>query len=124
MYIYGIGVKGGYYTYMQKDVLFCYSVSMGPALIKYYYTPDSPPKGGFVQKTFFITPNILAALRVNDELRIGLEISYVVMAYHFDPAYTGINQYVVYNPAKDINALTSCAEFGFGVYWAFDEPKH
>jgi len=67
---------------------------------------------------------MLASYRVNNELRIGLELSYIFMSYKFDPAYTGINQYIVYDPAKDANAITTYFEWGFGVYWAFAEGKN
>jgi hypothetical protein len=124
MYMYSVGVKGGYYTFMQNDFLIVYSLSVGPTLIYYDYPPNPAPKGGFRQQSFFITPNWLAGYRVNNELRIGLEISYLINTYRFDPAYTGINQFINYNPSKDINTFTSYFEWGFGVYWAFAEPKN
>jgi hypothetical protein len=123
MYIYSGGGKFGYYTYMQHDFLFCYSIAFGPSLIKYVGAPDPAPKGGFIQSSFFMTPNVLASYRINDQLRIGLEASVVLTGYRFDPAYTGISQYIVYDPTKDINAVTTYIEWGFGVYWAFSEPK-
>jgi hypothetical protein len=122
MFIYNAGLKVGYYTYMQNDFLFCYSISLGPSLIQYTDAPSPAPKGGFKQESFFATPNILAAYRVNNELRIGLELSYSFMGYRFDPAYTGISQFIVYSPSN-INAITSYVEWGFGVYYAFAEPK-
>lgn len=125
MTMYNAGLKIGYYTYMQNDFLFCYSVSLGPTLILYDNAPNPAPKGGFKEQTFFATPDFLAGYRVNDELRIGVDISVLLLAYRFNPATTGIAQYLpaTYNPAKDNNALTTCVGLGFGLYWAFHEGK-
>lgn len=119
MTMYNIGVKAGYYTYMQNDFFFCYSLSAGPSLITYSSAPSSAAQ----QKSFFITPGMFAGYRINDELRVGVDIFCVILGYRFDPAYSGIAQYIIYNPAKDINGLTSCAGLGFGLYWAFREAK-
>lgn len=123
MFLYNVGVKFGYYTFMQKDFLFCYSISGGPTQIAFYDAPNPAPKGGFKEYSFFLTPNMLASYRVNNELRIGLELSYSLMGYHFDPALTGLDQYINnYNPAW-ANFLTMYFEWGFGLYYAFDEGK-
>jgi len=123
MFIYNVGLKIGYYTYMKNDFLLCYSVSIGPSLIKYTGALISPPKGGFNQQSFFTTPNVFAGYRVNNELRIGFDISYVFMGYRFNPAYIGISQAIEnYNPSY-ANAITSYFAIGFGVYYAFAETK-
>lgn len=121
MSIYNLGVKVGYYTYMQNDFLFCYSLSGGPSVVIYRNTKKSAPR----QQSFFVTPDILASYRVNNELRIGVSFSVVLSGVHFDPAYTGIDQYVngMYTAPKDISAITTCLGIGFGMYWAFDEAK-
>ena len=108
MTMYNVGVKMGYYTYMQRDFLFCYSLSGGPSLILYSNIPTPPPPtppGGFKQVSFFVRPDMLAAYRINDELRVGVDISVLLLGYRFDPTYSGIAQYIVYDPSKDINAL-------------------
>ncbi len=123
MFIYNAGVKFGYYTYMQNDFLFCYSLSGGPSEIVYYNAPNPAPKGGFRERSFFLTPNMLASYRVNNELRIGLELTYSFMGYKFDPKLTGLDQLLNdYNPAWANNPI-SYFEWGFGLYWAFDEGK-
>jgi len=123
MFVYNAGIKVGYYTFMQKDLLFVYSLSFGPSMIKYVGAPTPTPSA--YQTSIFMTPNVLASFRVNDELRIGIELSYMFNSYRFDPAYTGIAQFVngQYDPVKDITGITTYFEWGFGVYWAFAEAK-
>ena len=121
MSIYNAGIKIGYYTYMQQDFLFCYALSAGPSLIVYGQALQPAPR----QQSFFVTPNMLASYRVNDELRIGVDFSVLLLTYRFNPAYVGIAQYLPasYNPNKDNNGVTTCILAGFGLYWAFDEGK-
>jgi len=119
MTMYNVGIKLGYYTYMQNDFLFCYSLSAGPSMIVYADAPNYAPR----QISFFIRPDMLASYRINDELRVGVDISVMVIGTKFDPAYSGIAQYIIYNPSKDINSMTSCIGLGFGLYWAFLEGK-
>lgn len=125
MFIYNAGVKIGYYTYMQQDFLFCYSLSFGPSLLAYTNAAIPAPKGGFRAQTFFITPNVFIGYRINDELRVGADFSILCMGYQFNPSTIGIQDLLPasYNPAKDNNAITTCFEGGFGLYWAFDEGK-
>jgi len=125
MTMYNAGVKIGYYSYMQNDILFTYSLSAGPSLIIYGNAPNPAPKGGFREQTFFARPDLFAGYRVNDELRVGIDISVLILGYKFDPATTGIDQYVngLYTPPKDISTLTTCLGLGFGLYWAVDEAK-
>ncbi len=120
MLIFNAGLKIGYYTFMQNDFLFVYSISGGPSLITYNKTPNAAPKGGFKQNSFFITPNWLASYRVNNELRIGLDITVGVMGLKFDPAFTGLDKYI--GPIET-NTITTFWEWGFGLYWAFSEAK-
>lgn len=121
MTMYNVGVKMGYYTYMKNDFLFCYSLSAGPSLIIYSQTLIPASR----QESFFVTPDLLASYRINDELRVGVDISCVLLGYRFDPAYVGIANLLPgsYNPAKDNNGITSCIGLGFGLYWAFHEAK-
>jgi len=124
MIIYNAGIKMGYYTYMQNDFLFCYSISGGPSLITFSKAPKPAPKGGFKTTSFFITPNFLASYRVNNELRIGLDFTYGFMGYRFDPAWIGLDQM----EPPDYNTSWAKAnvmyfEWGFGIYWAFAEGK-
>jgi len=121
MTIYNVGVKLGYYTYMQNDFLFCYSISAGPSLIVFSQALIPAPR----LQSFFITPDFLASYRINDELRIGVDISCMLLGYKFDPAYIGVAYLLPasYNPAKDDNGITSCIGLGFGLYWAFHEAK-
>jgi len=109
---------------MQNDFLFCYSLSAGPSLIQYSNAYTAAPKGGFRQTSFFVTPNILAGYRVNNELRIGLELTYEFLDYRFDPALTGLDQKepVGYSTSW-ASAPTMYIEWGFALYWAFDEGK-
>jgi hypothetical protein len=123
MTLYDVGVKIGYYTYMQNDFLFCYSLSAGPSLIIYSDAVIPAPRGGFREQSFFARPEMLAGYRVNDELRVGIDISILLLGYHFNPATTGISEDINYDPSKDINGLTTCVGLGFGIYWAFDESK-
>jgi hypothetical protein len=120
MGVYNVGLKIGYYTFMQNDFLFCYSLSGGPSLIKYTNAPNPAPKGGFRATSFFITPSLLAAYRVNDQLRIGLELTYGFIGYRFDPNYTGLEQFI--GPVES-STITTYFEWGFGLYWAFSEVK-
>jgi hypothetical protein len=125
MTMYNIGAKIGYYSYMQNDFLFCYSISAGPSLIVYSDAPIPSPRGGFRVQSFFARPDILAGYRVNDELRVGIDISILMLGYRFDPSTTGITPYLPgsYDPSKDNNTLTTCISLGFGLYWAFHESK-
>ncbi len=123
MIVYNAGIKVGYYTYMQNDFLFCYSLSAGPSLIHYNNAYTPAPKGGFNEKSFFLTPNVLAGYRVNNELRIGLEVTYEFLGYKFDPALTGLDQKIFGYNTSWANAPTMYIEWGFGLYWAFDEGK-
>ena len=123
MILYNAGVKVGYYTYMQNDFLFCYSLSAGPSLIQYSNAYTPAPKGGFRETSFFLTPNFLASYRVNNELRIGLEITYTFLSYQFNPVLTGLDQKINgYDPSW-ASGPTMYIEWGFGLYWAFDEGK-
>jgi hypothetical protein len=119
MTIYNAGIKFGYYTYMQSDFFVCYSLSAGPSVIVYSDALIAAPR----QISFFIRPNMLACYRINDELRVGIDISVMLIGSKFDPAYSGIAQYIIYNPSKDINTMTSCVGLGFCFYWAFHEAK-
>jgi hypothetical protein len=121
MTMYNVGIKMGYYTYMQNDFLFCYSVSAGPSLVVFSQSLIPAPR----VMSFFLTPDMLASYRINDELRVGVDISCVLLGYKFDPAYVGIAALLPgsYNPAKDNNGITACIGLGFGVYWAFREAK-
>lgn len=124
MTMYNAGVKVGYYTYMQNDFLFSYSLGAGPSLILYSDAPNPAPKGGFREQSFFARGDMLIGYRVNDELRVGVDISFLLLGYRFDPATTGINQYIIYNPATDTRGLTTSVGLGFGLYWAFAEAKN
>jgi hypothetical protein len=121
MTMYNVGVKMGYYTYMQNDFLFCYSLSAGPSLIVFSDALIPAPR----LTSFFITPDFLASYRINDELRVGVDLSYVLVGYKFDPNYVGITSLLPgsYNEAKDTRGFTSCIGLGFGLYWAFSEAK-
>jgi hypothetical protein len=124
MFIYNAGLKFGYYTFMQHDFLFSYSLSLGPTLVVYLQNHPTPsPKGGYKQQTYFATPSMLASYRVNDELRVGIEFSYIILSYRYNPAYTGISQLIPdYNPSY-ANAPMSYFELGFGIYYAFAEGR-
>jgi hypothetical protein len=121
MTMYNAGIKLGYYTYMQNDFLFCYSISAGPSVI--VFSQALIPASRLI--SFFVTPDLLASYRINDELRVGVDISCLLLGYKFDPAYVGIAGLLPgsYNPAKDNNGITSCVGLGFGLYWAFHEAK-
>ena len=121
MTMYNAGIKFGYYSYMQDDIFFCYSLGAGPSMIIYSEALIPAPR----QISVFIRPDLLAAYRINDELRVGVDISLMLLASRFDPAYVGVAQYLPgsYNPAKDNNGITSCVGLGFGFYWAFLEGK-
>lgn len=120
MFIYNAGVKAGYYTYMQHDFLFCYSLCLGPSLITYTQSTPALPKNVSGQSSYFVAPNIMVGYRLNDELRIGLEASYILLPYRFDPGDLGLSQLVNYS-SRDTSAPTSYFEIGFGFYWAFAE---
>jgi hypothetical protein len=124
MFFYNVGVKIGYYTFMKNDFLFCYSLSGGPSEIVFFNAPNPAPKGGFREKSFFLTPNLLAAYRVNNELRIGLEITYAFLGYRYDPTLTGVQQYLDPYDPKWANFPVTYFEWGFGLYYAFKEEAH
>ncbi|HTB31625.1 MAG TPA: hypothetical protein VK808_06345 [Bacteroidia bacterium] len=123
MFIYNVGLKFGYYTYMQNDFLICYSLSAGPSESLYSNVPAPSPKGGFKQMSYFMTPNMLIAYRVNNELRIGLDVSIIFMTLRFNTDYLGISQLLPDYSPSDAEGITVCAQIGFGLYWAFDEGK-
>ncbi len=58
LFTYNAGVKVGYYTYMQHDFLFCYSVSAGPSLIAYTYPVIPAPK----QAVIFYNPEFTCSI--------------------------------------------------------------
>jgi len=123
MFVFNAGAKIGYYTFMQKDFLFCYSLSAGPSLIRYSHAILPAPNGGFQVTSFFIAPNVLLSYRVNNELRIGIDVTYSFLGYHFDPTLTGLDQELNgYTPAWSHDPVMY-VEWGFGLYWAFDEGK-
>jgi len=122
MFTYSVGAKIGYYSYMQRDFLISYSVSGGMSYIKFSSTPNSPPKGGFHYYSPFVTPNIFVGYRVNNELRIGLEFSYLFNFYTYDPYAIGIAQYIDPSPS-DVRGISTSFSWGFGVYEAFAEKK-
>jgi hypothetical protein len=108
---------------MQHDFLITYSLAAGMTYIKFSNVPASPePKGGFYKEAPFITPNFFVGYRVNNELRIGLEISYLFNFYTFDPHYLGLDKFIDYSPS-DLNGISTCFTWGFGVYEAFSEKR-
>ncbi len=123
MSVFNAGVKIGYYTFMQKDFLFCYSLSGGPSLVKYSHAILPSPKGGFQVTSFFVAPNMFIGYRVNNELRIGLDLTFNFMGYHFDPTLTGLDQTLPGYTDAWSHDPTMYFQWGFGLYWAFAEGK-
>ena len=122
MFTYAAGAKIGYYSYMQRDFFLSAFVSGGMSYIKFSNVPIAAPKGGFYKEAPFFTPGFFVGYRVNDELRIGLELSYIFNLYQFDPNFIGLENYRQYS-ASDIKGITTCFAWGFGVYCAFFEKK-
>lgn len=120
-FFYNAGLKVSYYSSEQNDWFFTASVVGGESWMVFNSVKGIPePKGGFNKQAIFFSPRICESLRVNDELRIGLEVSYYYVGYAFDPNYVGITQ--TYSSSQTSGA-TMFWGWGFSINYFLGKPK-
>lgn len=121
IFFYNAGLKISYYSSQAGNWLFCGSVTAGESFVEFTKVPVAPPPGGYGKQAFFFTPRICESYRVNEELFIGLEVSYSMYGYVFDPNYVGVTKSYSGN---QVGGNTSFLNWGFGIHYFIGKPKN
>jgi hypothetical protein len=115
------GLKLGYYSPMANDFLFCYSISAGEAFLLYQSVPiPNLHRAEIQQQSTFLAPTFMITYRVNDQLRIGIDLSADFLPYVFNPYTVGFNNYINYSGYNTSN-LTAIICWGFSAFYAFGQ---
>jgi hypothetical protein len=117
------GAKLAYYSSETNTWQFSCSVVVGESWLSFTKMPDSlkAPPGGFGKQAVFFSGRVFEGYKVNDELRIGLEVTYTMYNYTFDPAYVGIA--TEYTNAQK-SGTTSFIGWGFALHYLLGKPQH
>jgi len=118
-----VGAKLAYYSSEASTWQFSCSVTVGESWLTFTKMPDTlkAPPGGFGKQAIFFCGRIFEGYKVNDELRIGLEVTYSYYNYTFDPAYVGVS--TEYSSAQKSGG-TSFIGWGFGLHYFLGKPQH
>jgi len=113
-------LKLAYYSAQNKDWFFSGSIAAGPSILFFTNVPDPVPPQGESKHAIFVCPRICESLRVNDELRIGLEMSYTYESYAFDPTYVNLQQTY---PSSQTKGASTFLGWGFNLIYFIGKPK-
>src|ERR1700722_9175027 len=115
MFFYDLGAKLSYSSSQSNNLIFSCSLTAGESWIEFNrMPPNSPPPSahGYGKNGIFFSPRVFEGYKVNDQLIIGVEITYTNVNYIFNPEYVGI-------PTQYTNAqqsgTTSFIGWGFGL---------
>ena len=119
MFFYNAGLKLAYYGSELNTWFFSGSLVVGKSLMLFNHVSGIPtPSGGFKKEATFFCPRVSESLKVNDELRIGLEITFTYVAYKFDPLYINLTTQT-YPPGGPCTFLG----WGFNLNYFIGKPK-
>jgi hypothetical protein len=119
IFYYGGGIKLGFYSAQNGDWLFNFAVVAGESFVSYTNAQYPTPTPGTGNEPF-ISPRICESYKVNDNLFIGLEVTYTMYTYSFDPMYLGIQ--TSYTP-KQLSGTTGLIGWGFGLHYLVGKAK-
>ena len=122
LFAYNAGLKVSYYSDESGDWFFSASITAGGSWLAYNKLPANGPmtEAQLSKKVFFLNPCIRESLKVNDELRIGLEIMYSYYPYNFSPYNVGITQ--TYSDSQLSGPMTYLA-WGFNLTYFLGRAK-
>lgn len=120
-FFYNLGAKVSYYSSQSADWFFSASVVAGESWMLINKVQGIPePPGGFKSQAFFLSPRISESLRVNDQLRIGLELTYNYYNYTFDPTSLGITKQY---SGSQTSGNTTLIGWGFNITYFLGKSK-
>ena len=119
MFMYQGGAVFGYHTTMAKDFMTSITLFAGEAIINY----TSAPIHIKASEPTFETLSLSEGYVVDDDLRIGFEVSFTSINYTFDPYAIGINNAGISFEPSDVKSPTMYFSWGLGIYWGFGKGK-
>ena len=122
LFFYSVGAKLSYYSSQNNDWLFSFSLVAGQSWLFYTKVSDSAakPPGGFKKQALFFCPRICESLRVNSHLKIGVELTYTLYNYTFNPQYIGIMQSYT---KQQTSGTTTLFGWGFSITYFLGKPQ-
>ncbi len=119
IYFYNPGLKISYNSSEINLWYFSGSLVAGPSIL--YFTNIPGLNHGVESKSYFVSTRISEALKVNDELRVGLEISLLLEGYAFHPIDVNLG---VNDPPSETSASSLFFGWGFNVTYFLGKAKH
>jgi hypothetical protein len=124
MFFYNLGAKLAYSSSQSNNLIFSCSLTAGESWIEFNRMPaNAPPPSahGYGKNGIFFSPRVFEGYKVNDQLIIGVEITYTYVNYTFNPEYVGIT--TQYTNAQQSGA-TSFIGWGFGLQYLLGKAEH
>jgi hypothetical protein len=119
MFTYLGGLDFGYHTTMAKDFMTSITLFAGEAVINY----TSAPIHIKASEPTFETISLMEGYTVDEDLRIGFEVTFTSINYTFDPYAIGINNAGISFEPSDIKSPMTYFSWGLGIYWGFGKGK-
>lgn len=92
-FFYNVGAKLSFYSSQSADWFFSFSIVAGESWMLTNKVQGIPePPGGFKSQAVFFSPRVSESIKVNPQLRVGLEVSYNYYNYIFNPTSLGITR--------------------------------
>ncbi len=114
MFLYMGGVRLGYHSSTKNDFLFNATFTGGEGIVQFTGAPVDPPRA----KSIFGSLRIMEAYRLDEQVWIGLHISYTYLPYTYNPYDIGIGQSFPYIPSDYHGPLTYIG-WGLQIFYTF-----